>query len=167
MSYSKIDPQPAPRAADAPPIAPGLWPNEVAVNLPDVNADAAVFVEIRWLDNNEGAEFYASARAIAADGTTQLSPHGDQVVTEYRHVCSPTQVATYGASALSKEHVLLMLGEPPTMVDVTGPDGNGGTVTTSEPMIAWSTDVRANSSIRHALAMVASAGDVTDLASLL
>lgn len=167
MSYTKLDPQPAQRAADAQPVAPGLWPNEVTVNLPDINADAAVGVEIRWLGNNEGAEFHAWARAITLDGTTTLSPHGDQVVTETRHVCSPAQLAQFGAAALSKEHVLLVLGEPPTMVDVTGPDGNGGTQTTSEPMIAWGDDLRANCSIRHALAAVASAGDVTDLASLL
>jgi hypothetical protein len=167
MSYTQLAPQPAPRADDAQPVAPGLWPNEVAVNLTDINADAAVGVEIRWLENNAGAEFHAWARAISADGTTQLSPHADEVVTETRHTCSPTQMATYGAPALSREHVLLVLGEPPTMVDVTGPDGSGGTQTTSEPMIAWADDLRANCSIRHALTAVASAGDVTDLASLL
>lgn len=167
MSYSKLSPQPAPRASDAPPIAPGLWPFEVAVGLPDAKANVAIGCEIKWLDNNEGASFYAWARAIAANGETLLSPHGDEIVTEYRNTIHPAMLAQLTADVLRKEHVLLVLGEPATLVDQTGPDENGNPVTTKQPMLNLPTAVRANASIRHALSVSASAGDITNLASLL
>ncbi|HEX6992239.1 MAG TPA: hypothetical protein VF151_10140 [Gemmatimonadales bacterium] len=163
MAYTQLSPQPALRDPSATGIAPGLYPNEVAVNLTDINKDAAVFVEIRWLPNNQGAEFYASARYINADGSTCMCAFNEEIVTEVRHVCDPATIQTYGVPALSKEHVLLMLGEPATMVTITNPDNT----TYQAPMIPWPDDFRANCSIRHAIAIAASAGEVTNLGSIL
>lgn len=168
MSYTKLNPQPVQRAADAQGIsAPGLYPNEVAVKLDDTGALVAVFVEVTWQGTNAGAEFYASARAINADGSTMLCPAGSEVVTEARHLADPLSVQQFTAASLSKECVLAVLGEPPTLVDETGPDANGNPVTIQAPMIAWGDIARAQFSIRHALAMVADAGEVTDLGALL
>lgn len=168
MSYTQLDPQPAPRAADAEPVAPGLWPNEVALKLTDTGALIAVFVETRWLPNNAGAEFYASARAINADGSTILCPAGSEVVTEMRFAADPLLVAAQGADPIKKECVRTVLGEtPPALVDETGPDETGDPVTIQAPLLAISDQTRANYSIRHALAMVADAGEVTNLGAII
>lgn len=168
MSYTKLDPQPAQRAADATGIAaPGLYPNEVAVKLDDTGQLAAVFAEIRWQANNAGAEFYASARAINADGSTLICPAGNEVVTELSYLADPLKIQTFTADALSKECVLCALGEAATMVNETGQDDSGNPVTIQVPMIPWDDLARAQFSIRHALAMVADAGEVTTLGSLL
>lgn len=168
MSYTQLSPQPAQRAADATGVAaPGLYPNEIAVKLDDTGQLVAVFAEIRWQANNAGAEFYASARAINPDGSTLICPAGNEVVTEVSYLADPLKIQAFTTNALSKECVLGALGEPPTMVDETGSDGNGNPVTTQVPMIPWDDLARAQFSVRHALAMVADAGEVTTLESLL
>jgi hypothetical protein len=63
MSYTVMATQPSARTAGIPDsqIAPGLYPNEVAVTL-DTGQDVAVYVESTVPDNNAGLNFYASAR---------------------------------------------------------------------------------------------------------
>lgn len=168
MSYTKINPQPAQRASDAQGYqAPGLYPDEIALMLDDVQKPVAVYMESKWLDNNAGTEFYTSARAINADGSTLLCAAGQQVVTEFRHGVDPITLAQLGGAALTKEMVLAVLGEPATLHPETGPDASGNDVTTQQPNLNLPDEVRANVSIRHALAMAASAGPVTDLGALI
>lgn len=152
MSYTVLETQPT-----------TLQPHEVAVNLTDINADAAVFVEVLWQQNNVGAVFHATARAINADGTQDHCPAGCPITTEARHLCCQAEIATYGAPALQKEIAQLVMGEPPSMVTVTNPDGT----TFQRQLIDVSADALTNWSIRHALAVTAQAGPVTNLAAML
>lgn len=143
MSYTKINPQPAARASTlaANEIGPGLYPNEVAVTL-DTGQDVAVYVDATPTDNNAGIIFYASARAIAADGTTLL--HGNiQMVTECQHASSQAEVTQYGASALAQCMALAVLGEPIPTTTIN----SGGTQVT-QPIIPWDANFLANVSIR-------------------
>lgn len=152
MTYTVISPQPA-----------SLQPHEVAVNLTDINADAAIFVEVIWQTNNAGAVFHAIARAIDAGGVQQNCPAGNPITTEARHLCCQPDIAIYGAPALQKEIARLVMGEPPTTVTATNPDG----ATFQRQLIDVSADVLTAWSIRHALAVTAQAGPVTDLAAML
>lgn len=112
MSYTIMATQPAVRAAGIPDsqIAPGLYPNEVAVTL-DTGQGVAVYVEALPVDNNAGIAYYASARAINADGSTVM--HGTvQMVTEYPYLSSQNEVAQLGATPLAQGMLLIVLGEP-------------------------------------------------------
>lgn len=111
MTYSKLATQPAPRAADAAPIAPGLYPGEVAVTLS--NGDlAAVFVDGTPMPNNAGMVFYGSARAINADGSTKLFGTANiELVTETQHTSCHEDVARLGAQAIANELIKAVLGE--------------------------------------------------------
>lgn len=152
MAYTVISPQPA-----------NLQPHEVAVNLTDIHTDAAVFVEVSWQTNNVGAVFHAIARAIDAGGNQQICPAGNPITTEARHLCCQPDIAIYGAPALQKEIAQLVMGEPPTMVTATNPDGT----TFQRQLIDVSADVMLNWSIRHAVAVASQAGPVTNLAAML
>lgn len=115
MTYSKLAIQPAPRAADAAAIAPGLYPGEVAVTLS--NGDlAAVYVESQPMTNNSGTWFYASARAIEADGSTKLfgSSPPVELVTETGHMSTHAETDKLGAQAIANELIKALLGEPLT-----------------------------------------------------
>lgn len=143
MSYTVMNPQPAARAAtlSESQIGPGLYPNEVAVTL-DSGQDVAVYVDAKPADNNAGIIFYASARAIAVDGTTQM--HGTiQMVTECQHASSQAEVTQFGASALAQCMALAVLGEPIPTATIT----SGGTPVT-QPIIPWDTTFLSNVSIR-------------------
>lgn len=158
MSYTVMNPQPAARDPAASGIAAGLYPNEVAVTLDD-GQDVAVYVEGSPTDNNAGLIFYASARAIAADGTTQL--HGaTQLVTEFQHTSNHDEVALYGADALAKCHILAVLGETITTVPIPNPAPAPAPQT--QPMIPWDVTFLQNVSIRALVgASVAAAGITT------
>ena len=143
MSYTVMATQPSLRAAGIPDseIAPGLYPNEVAVTL-DSGQDVAIYVDAKPADNNAGIIFYASARAIDATGQTQM--HGAiQMVTECQHTSSQAEVTQYGASALAQAMVLAVLGEPIPTVTV-----NSGGTQVSQPIIPWDANFLANVSIR-------------------
>ena len=145
MTYTVMSTQPAARAAGIPDpeIAPGLYPNEVAVTL-DSGQDVAVYVEATPAGNNAGIVFYASARAIASDGATQLHQPGNvQMVTECQHASSQAEVSTYGADALAKCMAMAVLGEPIPTTTVN----SGGTQVT-QPVIPWDANFLAAVSIR-------------------
>jgi hypothetical protein len=162
MGYTVTNPQPAPRAADATAISdPGLYTDEVAVTL-DTGDCVAVYVERTWQENNAGLVFYASGRLINADGSTKLCPNGSEVVVEFNHLSSLAEISTNGIDALTKCHLLAVLGEPITQVTI---DANGTEVT--QPMIPWSDTSLANWSIRHAISSVAEVGAASNLGALL
>ena len=165
MTYIKLTPQPAlrdPASADI--AAPGLYPNEVAVQL-DTGELVAVFVERSWQANNAGVEFYTSARLVNADGSTKLCPTGCEVVTEFRHGSTSAEVAAHGADALATQHVMAVLGEPIAQVAIPNPDPAPAPQT--QPMIPWDQTFLANVSIRTAIHAVGCAGEVSDLSALI
>lgn len=165
MSYIKTSPQPAlrdPASSDI--AAPGIYPNEVAVEL-DTGEQVAVFCERSWQDNNAGLEFYTSARAINADGSTKLCHAGKEVVIEVRDSSSSDAVALHGADALTTQRILAVLGEPLAQVPVPNPDPVPAAQTM--PMIPWDATFLSNVNVRVAINAVACAGEVTGLADLI
>lgn len=191
MGFTKMNPQPGPRdeelldrepvrdeqgkiIADAPydTAAPGLYPNEIAVEL-DTGEFIAVEVETPWLGNNMGIELHAFARLIEPDGTTKLTPKGQHVEVEIRHNVESPKVERFGREALAKEMLLLVLGEPLTVVEYVNPPiaeedkPIGWTETFEAPMIPWSPEFCLNASIRSALAASASDADELDPGALL
>lgn len=148
MSYTKMEPQPGPRAPelDYDDTGPGLYPDESAVVLDD-GTMVAVSVMTEWLENGAGASLAACARAIEADGTTRLTSQSQHIESNFRHTADVVSIERHGLPALAKEVLLLVLGEPATMVDED--DGAGGTM--QVPMVAWSVEIRLNASIRQSL----------------
>jgi hypothetical protein len=126
MTYQKLATQPGPRAADATQTdQPGLYPGEVAVTLQPEGIIAAVYVDASPTDNNAGTTFYASARAINADGSTRMCGAGKvELVTEAHHSACHAETDAVGAQAIADELVKSVLGEPMTMVDSTDEAGN-------------------------------------------
>lgn len=151
MSYTKMPTQPAPRDPAAQGIAPGLYPGEVAVTLDDTGAAIAVFVEGVPTDNNAGIAYYASARAINADGST--IQHGNvQIVTEMTHNADHGTVDAIGADVLAKNCILAVLGETIQPIPNTDPP---------QPVIAADATTLANWSIRSMLSASSNATGIT------
>jgi hypothetical protein len=145
MTYTVMNPQPAARASTLlySEIGPGLYPNEVAVTL-DTGQDVAVYVEATPAGNNAGIIFYASARAIAADGATQLHQPGNvQMVTECQHASSQAEVSANGADSLAKCMAMAVLGEPIPTTTV-----NSGGTNVTQSIIPWDANFLAAVSIR-------------------
>jgi hypothetical protein len=160
MSYTLMNPQIPARAADAVGIAPGLYPDEVAVTL-DTGQGVAVYVESTVPDNNAGLNFYASARAINSDGSTQLNGN-TQLVTEFQHASSQAELKAYGAGPVGLCMVLAALGEPITQVSVVS-----GDATVEQGMIPWDANFLLSVSIRTMLAMAATSNTSINAAALL
>jgi hypothetical protein len=156
MSYTVMAVQPAARAAGIPDsqIAPGLYPNELAVTL-DSGQDVALYVDANPVDNNAGIVFYGSARVISANGQTQMSG-AVQMVTELQHTSSQAEIAAYGASALAQCVALAMLGEPIPTVTV-----NSGGTSVTQPMIPWDANLLASASVRTMIAAATASVAVT------
>lgn len=162
MTYSILNPQPA----------SGLEAGEVAVTL-DTGDIIAVACTTRRMVNAQGVEFNASARAINADGTPRTCGCNQPIATAFPQPCTPQQVSRFGVDALAKEHVLAVLGEPPTLVDLY--DDNGDPVLEADgvthkqvPMLGALDPLVADQvSMRHALSVVAALADCAPLASLL
>lgn len=163
MTYTVMNPQPAARASTLQDnqLGPGLYPNEVAVTL-DSGQDVAVYVEATPAGNNAGIIFYASARAIQADGTTLLHEPGNvQMVTECQHASSQAEVTAYGADALAKCMAMAVLGEPIPTATVS----SGGTNVT-QAIIPWDANFLANVSIRTMFTASTASTAVTTSAAL-
>lgn len=191
MAYTKLEPQPAPRDEELldreperdeqgvitgpPPYdvpAPGLYPDEIAVEI-DTGELVAVCVSTPWLGNNQGIALHAGARLIEPDGTTKLTPSGLHVEVEIIHNVENPKVERFGRGTLAKEMLLLVLGEPETIVTYDNPpiaeeDKPVDWAPTFEaPMIPWSADFRLDASIRTALAAAAADADELDPGALL
>lgn len=163
LGFCELSPQPQQRDSGLAigDVAPGIFPGETAVQLDDGSL-VAVAVDTSWLANGGGVAIRATARCIAADGSSLACPHGQQLVTAHTYSADAGLVALYGAPALAREVLLLVLGEAPTIVE-KGPPGD----VHAEPMIAWGDDVRLNASIRHALACAAAVPAASDSSALL
>ncbi len=101
-----------------------------------------------------GRTLQAIVRWLGEDGSLQVDAFGRPVLTVFPHGASAGQIAQYTEPALRKELLLMMLGEPPSLV--------GG-----EPLIVWPDEIRACVSIRSAIAAASSEGPAYDLETLL
>lgn len=147
MSYTKVDPQPAPRgdmlAYDA--IGPGLYPDETAIELDDGTL-IAVSVERHWQANGSGIAFHGYARWINADGSTQTAPNGAHVEASYSFNADPVTLSQFPEDDIATEVALLVIGEQPKLMrsvpQKTGP-------ATTQAVVDPSDEARLNASVRH------------------
>lgn len=138
MGYTKLKTQPA-----------SLFVGETAIQLDD-GTTVAVAVEPTWLENGAGVSFLATARHIDAEGATQLGPHGQYLRTGFTFTADPSQAASKKQiSAIAKEMLFALLGEPPTMRTIKGVE---------IPLLALSDEVRANANIRQHITVAAATG---------
>lgn len=177
-------------------IAPGLYPDETVYRL-DTGEDVALSVSTKRIATGGGMEFQGWARVIEPDGRTMRDKAGEEMEL---HSIHPVDAATFerldepdapAEAKISREVMLLMLGEDPTMVDVhVDPDAlvpeialddadwkrnphkaPPGTVLnpgeSRAPMIGWADEVRLNASIRHALKLFRRAQPEVDVAAVL
>lgn len=86
--------------------------------------------------------FTASARWVDAQGVTQCDSNGREVSVAFPTTLSPEDVTRLGAGVITKECLMLVLGEPLT------PDPDHPEVT----VIRWAAALVAQCSIRNAIA---------------
>jgi hypothetical protein len=139
MGYTKMNPQPA-----------GLADGEVAILL-DARDLVAVSASARWLANNGGLHIEARARWIEETGITRLCAHGQEVVTTASHNTGVAEAHRYGVATLTREALLLILGEPPSLMKCV-PENGGGL--SERPVLDVHDDVRTNCSIQHAISLI-------------
>ena len=147
MSYSKLTEQPPLRAADVPydDIAPGLYPDEIAVLLDDGTL-VAVSVERHWQANGSGTAFHGYARWINEDGSTKTAPNGAHVEPSISFHADSFTLAEYGEDALATDVARLVLGEELELWrDVPEENGPPSRV----PVINIPEDLRVGASIRN------------------
>lgn len=97
--------------------------------------------------------FCPSAIQVGLTGEPLVDDDG-AVDAGHRFSCPDEIVDTHGEAVIARECLLLVLGEPPTLVDGT-------------PIVAWSPEVAAHSSIRRAISAARAAGVQRDAGSLL
>lgn len=175
MSYTILDPQPPARSAEleADEIGPGLYPGEIAVDLGDGYLAAAA-VEVERLRNGEGVVLTARARAIEADGTSMPCARLDEIATAMTHRASVAELERDGIDALAREALLIVLGEPPTMVTRDNPPPpdpqdppEGWTEEYEAELLPISDLARQQASIRHAIEVAEAILAASDPAALL
>lgn len=177
-------------------VAPGLYPGETVVEL-DTGEIIAVSVATKRLANGGGLEFRGWARQIEPDGRTKRDPAGQEMELEFPTSASPAVLAALetdeetAKDRISREVMLMMLGEPPTMrpvhVDPEAPvpevavdaqdfedhpeKAPPGTILNPEatevPILPLSDEVRSNASIRFALQMARATNAEVDVSPLL
>jgi hypothetical protein len=159
-------------------LAPGLYPDEVAVKLDDGTL-VAISVAEEWMENNSGVHLQSWARWIKPDGETQTSPDGKQIESRCSASIGPAQLQINSIDEFRKEMLLAVLGEPPTLRDVPV-DPNAIAVSKPEdptfqhlpqndkiPILPISEEGRLNSSIRHVVETIKQIREVPDPAQLL
>ncbi|GGD64531.1 hypothetical protein GRI62_11915 [Erythrobacter arachoides] len=92
-------------------IGAGLYVDETLVEL-DTGDLVAMSVKPHREPNTGGLVVCAWARAVHADGSTICDNAGEIVENEYRATFTAGDVADYGVSHLTRQVLLLMLGEP-------------------------------------------------------
>jgi hypothetical protein len=149
MPYTKLDPQISRRdeALAYDDVGPGLYADETAVEL-DTGELVAASVSTQWMANGGGIAVTACARWIDSDGQTQLCGHAQHIEVTSSHSFDAGYVALHGAAALSRDVLMLVLGEETTI----------GT---------WSEEVKLNTSIRRAITCVGEAAEAADAGALL
>lgn len=144
-------------------VAPGLYEGETAVQL-DTGERVAVAVSSRWLQNGAGVSFKGWGRQITEDGSTMIGPEGQEIATQFVHSESPVTVDKFGLDAISKETLMAILGEMPTIVE--WPSAPGEDVV-KMPMVNWSEELKLNVNIRVAIAHAKQTNPLHDVTSLL
>lgn len=152
-------------------LAPGLYPGEVVVQLTDMPTPRpfiALSYDPRRLENGGGVSIFAWARwceiVDPIKGQTKLDKHGQHLETSISFTFSPSERQTYGTRALGKELMLLCAGEPLTLMKTIPAQGGG---TQQVPVVNVSAEVKANCSIREAIAASAETGPAEDAATAL
>lgn len=166
MSYTKLAEQPGPRAGDleGTDLGPGLFPNETALRL-ETGHYVAVSVATRWLEGGHGVAFTACARWITGEGETRTGPEGQHVKVEFsHHAAAETVPEVYTVEQIARELLLAVLGEPPTMVDLSVAEGEAPQ---QQPLIPLSEQVRAAASIRNAITAATATAAAADPGALL
>lgn len=162
MAYTKLEPQPARRAADLDynDVGPGLYSDETALALDD-DTHVAVSVETKWMENGGGVQFAGYARWINEDGSTRLTAHNQHIESNLNYSAGAADVQKFGVSAIAKDILLTMLGEERELVvHEEGAD--------PAPMIAWSEDFKLNVNIRYQIECAESSGpDAVDPSDIL
>jgi hypothetical protein len=165
MPYTLAPNQPEPRDPGVPydDVAPGLYPGETALRLNDGKL-VALSYSSTWLDNGAGVVFQACARWINANGSTKLGPQGQHVEGNASYNAAASFIEMHGVTTIAKELLLLVLGEPPTTIEIPGENGPE-----TVPLIGWSQDVILNASIRYAISVIGdtSPEETADAATLL
>ena len=90
--------------------APGLYPDETAVDLDDGSL-VAVSVERHWNSNGAGLAFHAYARLIEPDGTTVAAPNDADLESVITFNADPVTLDKYGEQAIADDLARLVLGE--------------------------------------------------------
>ena len=86
-----------------------VQPGELAVEL-DSGELVAVKCERKRVD--AGVSYHSRARAIGPDGLPALDALGRPIVTEFKHTVGVDKVAELGDDAITREMLLVVLGEP-------------------------------------------------------
>lgn len=86
---------------------------EIAVEL-DTGALVAVRCDRKRVD--QGLSYHSSARQIDAQGRTLTYPNGSPIRTEFKHACSVERVDELTDSAIVREMLLAVLGEPVSLI---------------------------------------------------
>lgn len=120
-------------------------PDETVVQL-DSGELIAVGCDRKRVDS--GVVYHACARAIDAAGSVLADPRGRPLATELKHTVPIEIVDAMGDSAIARECMLAVLGEPLTAAG----DGTGLN------LIPWSPMVLASASIRISLAAATVSG---------
>ncbi|WP_428309243.1 hypothetical protein [Hydrocarboniphaga sp.] len=120
----------------------------------------AAACELMRCPNSHNVVVRPMAIAIDAYGDPISDSHGEIIAVEHRHSCCDTELDRAGEAAIKREALLLVLGEPPTLV--TPADGGE-----PEQLIPWPGEIRASASIRRALRASAAAGIAGDVSELL
>lgn len=162
MGYTLITPQPAARSEmlHDDQLGTGLYAGETALELDDGNL-VAVSVEPKWLENGAGVAVSGCARWIDADGQTKTDAYGQHIESNTSVTYDAASVQKFGITALAKDMLLVLLGEPrENVVHEEGLDPSPITTLTSDALAAVN--------IRNHMAMVQDTGPTAvDPASLL
>ena len=142
--------------------SPGLTEGETAFRLDDGTL-VAVAVHSEWLPNGEGMVGVVRSRWIDAEGGTQTCAHDQPVTRETRHTFSSSYVERHGAELLTKQLVLLALGEEPDAIEITNPDKT----TILVPVVDLGEEGRAQASVKSAVKLAKAATRKGDAAKLL
>ena len=113
-----------------------VLPGEMAVEL-DSGDLVAAWCERKRVD--AGLCYHARARAIDEDGVTLVDARGRLVQTEFKHSISVDKVAEKGDENVTRDILMLVLGEPVTVIN-------------------WPEQARRDASIRVAIAAAAVTG---------
>lgn len=155
-------------------VAPGLYEGEYVADVDGIGL-VAVSVARKREPNGSGMVFRGWARIIKLSGETVLDPDGQEMELEFPFTADPGfvdgktvkneegDVITKGEDVITRELIRLMLGEPPTMVDVPVEEGEDPVQVS---LLHLDPTVLLNISIKHAKELAASADPLVDLGSL-